>query len=93
MGILQWKSKEKETIERVRKAKRNEREEKMVKWVIEAINVEEQATKRVIERQLRVHFNLTWSTLTIKEAGEKFHNNIHRVWLGAWIKKTNRKDN
>lgn len=93
LDILQWKSREKETIEQVKKAKRNEREENMVRWVVEVINVEEQAIKRLIERQLRVYFNLAWSTLAIKEVGGNFHNNIHKVWLGAQTKETNKKDN
>jgi hypothetical protein len=65
----------------------------MVRWVVEVSNVEEQAIKRLIERQLRVYFSLAWSTLAIKKARGNFHSNIHRVWLGAQIKNTNRKDN
>jgi hypothetical protein len=42
-------------------------------------NVEEQAIKRLIERQLRVYFSLAWSTLAIKKARGNFHSNIHRV--------------
>lgn len=67
---------DKEVAKIIREQTKKEREETKKRHTINSHNVVDRIAQRLIEKQYRIYFNQTWSTITIIEAGNRFHQNF-----------------
>ncbi len=60
----------------------------MTRQGVEVTNVVDPTIKRLIDRQTKMHFNKSWSTIAIKEVIENFHHNIQATYKVDPTRKT-----
>jgi hypothetical protein len=63
-------------IEVIREQRKKEREETKKRCAADSHSVVNKVAQRLVEKRYRANFKLTWSTLAIKEASNKFHQNF-----------------
>jgi hypothetical protein len=67
---------DKEVAKIIKEQTKKEREETKKRHATNSHNVVDRIAQRLIEKQYKVDFNRTWSTIAIIKAGNRFHQNF-----------------
>jgi hypothetical protein len=79
--VLKQKVVDKEIVYKIRELKSKEKNEKRSWRVQGAFTQVQEVIQRRIEKEYRVKFNDTWSIVSVRAIGERFHNNFRvRFW-------------
>ncbi len=75
-SILQQKPLAKEVAKVIKQQKKKKKEDKKAQRVADSLIVVERITQRLLDKWVKVTFHANWSTIAIKEIGNKFHRNF-----------------